>query len=332
MGRRTAPLALIGGVVALAILFVVLLIALLTRQPPGGMGELPDGSPSAPGTSVTAEPSATVGQSQVPPDTPQADATPIVAAPEGILPPGSEVVVLVDGLRIREEPSTEAALVEEVAAGQTLYVADDAAGLGPVSARGFDWYPVRYAAGYDAWPTPPSGTAEASVRGWIASGSDQGPFVELVPVACPSGDPDLATVGELTPWARLACFGDRTITVEGTYGCADCDGVVAGSFEPAWLAYPAAGHQLSPEGAWPHVVLDFHAPPDRAGDVPPAGSIIRVRVHLDDAAASDCRISHVRTGGEEVPDDRAAAELYCREQFVFEGAEILGSDPAFESG
>ena len=58
-----------------------------------------------------------------------------------------------------------------------------------------------------------------------------------------------------------------------------------------------------------------------------AGSILRVTGHFSDPAATTCVIRGVGYLESDLPAE--SAELHCREAFVVEGYEVIGSDPEF---
>ena len=63
---------------------------------------------------------------------------------------------------------------------------------------------------------------------------------------------------------------------------------------------------------------------------PPNASIVQVTAHFSDPASSTCVIHPTMEGveiGAEV--DPVIAQLWCREQFVVDAYEIIGTDPDF---
>ena len=232
-------------------------------------------------------------------------------APDDILPPASIVVVSVDTLQIRAEPGLAAAVVGTASEGDRFYVLYV---FGPVVADGLAWYRLT--------------TAGDSVL-WAAAGSGDDRYLEIVPPDCPAADPDLATLTDmLNDWDRLACFGDRQLTIEGTYGCpGGCGGTTAGDFDPGWLAFPTTFHFLWVDHPADPRSLELHFSPDFS--VPPAeGSIVRVTGHFSDPASTTCTMSTF-DGEQAIAVDPRTAELYCREQFVVDAFEVIGSDPDF---
>ena len=293
------------------------------------------GSPSS---SASASPAASVSAS-VAPSSAAASASasgapatsappPVVAAPEGLIPPGSIVRVATDGLRMREEPSTESALVDDLPVDQLLLVgfAQQRSDWGPVSAGGFAWYPVIRV---DATELPALGEGmTTSSIGWVAAGDSTEAYIQLVEPRCPARPVDLASVERMQPWEQLSCFGSEQITLEGTYGCGACGGLSPGTFEPSWLAHPMNFYLLSTDSTTQVGPFNLRFPPGGPAN-PPEGQIIRVVGHFDDPAAIGCVVS---PGEPPVPIDPAVAELYCREQFVVETIEVIGPDPEWPFG
>lgn len=131
-------------------------------------------------------------------------------------------------------------------------------------------------------------------------------YLELLPPRCEEAEPDLATLG----------------CICGLYYPADRN------FEPSWLA----GSSL----AWFEEVT-LRLPPEAGLHFPPLGSIIRTTGHFSDPASTTCVLNPAKWDSGDVaptaaegggPDPRIA-ELYCREQFVVDGYDIIGTDPDF---
>jgi hypothetical protein len=253
--------------------------------------------------------STAAGESAPPSTVPTPEPTPGFEAPAGILPPNSRAVVIVDALQVREQPGLNAAVEDTLPEGTVVELA-----LGwtdPVEVDGIDWYHVDY-----------NGALAGSVAGGV--GGDR--YLELLPPRCEGGDPDLAAL-DLTDWERLACLGSRPLTVIGTFGCYAC-GIPypRGGYEPRWLASPDTLSYLDWQGGG--VVLHF--PPEAGLNFPPNASIMRVTGHFNDPVSSTCVIRPTMDGvpiGAEV--DPVIAELWCREQFVVDAYEIIGTDPDF---
>jgi hypothetical protein len=329
---------LVVGVVLLAAVAVGLAFALLTRDGgETGMGATPSPTPTETADPTdTPEPTESPAETDNPTDTPAPaptetpipGPTPAVQAPSNILPPGSVARVVVDGLRIRDEPTTGGAASGTLARGDLVEIG---AGiyLGPIEADGYTWYPVVGLAAREL-PPPSDGVLERDHDkvGWVAASSGGSQHLELLPPRCVDGDPDLALLDALTAWERLACFGDRELTFEGTHGCGGCGGFAAGTFEPGWLAYPMSGYPISVNPQERIGPFGFRLAPDGPAE-PEGGAILRVTGRFDHPAARGCTVA---PGDPPEPADAGAAELYCRSMFVVESYEVIGFDENFPFG
>jgi hypothetical protein len=237
-----------------------------------------------------------------------------------MLPPNSIVVVAVDGLQLRAEPGLSAAVTGAAVAGDQFKVQG---WFGPVEVDGLDWYRLGPATAGD-------------LDAWAAAGSGADRYLEVVPPSCPV-DPDFTTLLNMaSEWDRLACFGDRSWTLEGTFSCGVCDGTMAGDFEPFWLAWPLGGSFLwaeYPTGTGPDYQagigpLVMRTPEDSGVELPVPGSIVRVTGHFSDPASTTCTVVTF-IGEQATPVDQRTAELYCREQFVVDALEVIGTDPNY---
>lgn len=298
-------------------------------------------APSA-GASPVASSEASVGPlptaSALPTPTPTAGPTtgPDTGSAE-VLVPGSAVTVAIAELNLRETPSTSGKRVAILKRGTVLLVspADQRSfGWGPVRANSYRWYPVIVAAAPHVsgklapLPSSPLDFSEVPVSGWIAAGGGAEPFVTSLPPRCPT-TVDLVNVEAMLPAERLACFGEA-ITLEGTFGCGGCGGVVLGTFVPEWLASPLQFDFLSVNPADRFGPLALHFAPDGPSR-PAAGSIIRVTVHLDDPRATSCTMVD-GIDADATPVDPRTAVLACRERFVVERYDVIGTDPDFPFG
>jgi hypothetical protein len=224
--------------------------------------------------------------------------------PAGVLPPGSRAVVRLDGLRIRQQPGLAATVTDTLDAGTIVNIS----GLGPWHVDALDWYAVD--------------TGEPVRFGYAAAGVKGVSYLELLPARCPDGVPGRATLVGLTAWERLTCLRDQSLTITGTFGCPVCGEFVPGSYEPSWLASPMNLNYIG----WPDT-LTLHFDPAVELDRAPNASMVRVTGHFSDPASTTCVIQG--PGEPPVPIDPVIAELYCREQFVVESIEVIGSDPDF---
>jgi hypothetical protein len=299
--QRAAGVGLTVSALALFGIAVLIGWAIVTGLPPtAGVGPSTEPSASAtPSAAARATPTSEPTATTVP--------TPAFMAPDDILPPRSRAAVTLDGLRVREQPGLNAAVVDTLPAGTVI---DVTGWWGPIVVDGIDWYSVFY-----------DGRRKS---GYAAAGSDGNRYLELLPPRCEDGEPDLAALLRITEWEQLACFGDRSLTVTGTYGCLVCGSYMPGRYEPMWLAFPGL---LSYLGSSPDAVLTLHFPPEAGLESPPNASIVRVTGHFNDPTSTTCVVE--APGEPVVSVDPAIAELYCREQFVVDAYEIIGTDPDF---
>lgn len=293
----------------------------------------------SPGTSVAGSPP--LSGSAPPPSTgPSAEPSASPGPPSAfqVLPPGSAIEVRVAELNLRRQPTTSARRVELLGRGDLLVVSPSdfvIAGYGPIESDGYTWYPVIKVdvvdgdGELDPLPTHPIPIGAELVSGWVAIDDGKDRFVRQVAPRCPT-TVDLANVSGMLPAERLACFG-APIVLEGTFGCGGCGGAIAGEFEPNWLASPMNFDFLSEDISVQFGPLGLRFRPTGPAR-PEPGSIIRVTVHVDDARSSRCSIKEMGDGDVLVPVDPATAVFFCREQLVVDSYEVLGTDPAFESG
>jgi hypothetical protein len=251
-----------------------------------------------------------------PVETPPVVPMPVVTVPAGILPPGSQATVQVDGLRLRHEPSTTAAVISMLAKGDTVTIAR---GLSaefpqPLIVQGVYWYEIRL----DADPT---------TSGWVAAAEGGTTFLTLSsPTTCEDLQAATVTLAKLIQagsWHRLACLGDTPVTITGVIDYHSQGGLKRGTFEPAWLIdlYPA--QTLTPEETVTqdlHDTLDMVVPPGGPA-VQGRGTIVRVTGHFDDLASTTCVIEPVPKIG---TFWEGAATLVCREQFVVTAVQKTG--------
>ena len=328
--RPTRPLAIGVGVLALAT--AVLSVIFFTRGQQPTAAESPTLEPSAtPTTSESVAPSGTPAAALPSPSaaaTAAPTASPGIALPEGLLPAGSVITVTGDGVRIRGEPSTDAAIVTAMSAGDVAYLEDEV--TGPIQADGYDWYPIQYADGEDVWPwmdLAPDGL----VTGWIAAGNDAERFVELAHVSCATEPPTLEVLAfELTAWERLVCLSGTTITVDASDFCnqeefGGCGGTTPGA-QPAWLADQTQHRPMVLPGnhLYPYVLVAI--PPDLVPEyreLPPS-RVLRITLHVDDPAAATCVLGGPDDEGR--PSNPDAVRVWCQERLVLESFEDIAEN------
>jgi hypothetical protein len=304
-------------------------------------GSLPSSDATFAPPSAAATGEATIGPSEAAPSSAPGEtaaATPSVrptTAARGVFAPGSAYQVSVAGLKVREQPSTSAKEVATLPTGSVVVISPSdgiSFGWGPVKANGYTWYPVIQVAApsagtLPALPSQPVDLTSSHVTGWAAAGDATEPYLTPVAARCPS-KVNLTNVNGMLPAERLACFGTKSFTLQGTFGCGGCGGAVQGTYTPEWLAFPLEFNFLSvkPETRVGPIALRF--PPDGPA-LPAAGSIIKVTVHVDDARSSTCSLTEVDVKGNDAPVNHASGVLYCRERLVVESYDILGTDPNF---
>jgi len=222
---------------------------------------------------------------------------------------------MVDHLRIRDTPSLAGKVLATLDQWSRLQISSNPTSLGPVTADGYDWYLVLYEA------------ITGETFGWAAAGDPATPFLATLKPRC-----DKRAGVILTEYEQLACLGSGPVTIEGTYGCGGCGGFAAGTFQPPWLADPINGvYTLRAKPGQGIGQIDMHKQPDAGIELPAEGAILRVMGHFDDAAASTCFIAPLE-GEVSVPADERATLLYCRERFVIDSFEQIGTDPSFPPG
>jgi hypothetical protein len=287
-------------------------------------------APSAP-ASASATASASAASAEPSGDPSQAAGPdPVVPPPDDVLPPGSVARVTVDGLRVREGPTTASELVASLPSGELVAIGRShvSPNLGPVQADGFTWYPVGVL-GISELPVVPHPPLEdPGAIGWVAGGDAGGAFLELVAARCTDAEPSLEVLQSLLPWEQLACYGNRTLTIEGILGCGGCGGFIPGLFEPVWLAYPESLDLLSVEPQDRLGPFQLWFPPDV--ERPEVASVLRVTGHFDDPTAAECSIAFGEPDPQ--PIDATTAVHSCRAKFVVESFEVLGTDEDFPFG
>lgn len=261
---------------------------------------IPDVGDTSPSPTPSASPSTT------PPAVPASD----------LLPPYSVVRVL-EELELREGPGTGGPALATIAAGQSVWILGSGE-FGPVTIEGATYYPAMYALNFAGWPAGVDG----GFQGWVPTERDGLPLVELVPVTCPALDAlRPAVLAGMTAWARLTCYGNQEIVLEGTW-IGGSGGIWPWEGEPAWLVPPDVERGVSDADAAFSFVL---AP----GVVVPAalesgGGGVRITGHFDDPAAATCVIN---AGEPMVEQPAESVYLFCRERFVVTNVELAPPQP-----
>lgn len=245
---------------------------------------------------------------------PSLDATPAPSAtaslaPElpAVLPPFSLVRTLTD-LPLHREHDPDAPIEATIPAGEIVMV-QIAESFGPVTVAGDTWYPVAWSPGYNEWPAGPA----AGFAGWIAVAHDGASAVAVVDPRCPEGEPTVASLQGMLGWERLACLGEREITLKGSW-LEGAGGIVPFTVEPAWLQ---SDERAIADAA---AQVTFVVAPD--ADVPatiPAGAIVTIVGHHDDPAGRTCSIDLEGAVAQE------PAHLFCREIFVVTSIRLVNA-------
>jgi len=224
---------------------------------------------------------------------------------------------MVEGLRVRDKPSLTAKVLASLPKGTRVLISGNPSFLGPVVADGYAWYIVSHR----EVETDPS----TEILGFAAAGAAATPLMATARPRCE----DTAQV-ILTAYEQLACYSNGILTLEGTYGCGGCGGFAPGTFEPGWLANPLFPPLpvLTAKPGKGIGRIDIHFVSDGELEYPVEGSILRVVGHYNDSAASSCRIAP-GVEGEQVEADSRAAILYCRERFVVDSYEQIGTDAGY---
>jgi hypothetical protein len=244
---------------------------------------------------------------------------PVVTVPAGILPPGSQAIVAVDGLRLRSNPSTTAAVRSTLGKGDTVTIVHSIEVPLPVIAEDMSWYMVE--------PVP----GDLATSGWVSAGEGGNPYLTLSsPSTCEDLQAATVTLAQLIQagsWHRLACLGDTPVTISGVIDFHCQGGLRSGIYEPAWLVDWCPTQTITPAEAVTqefHDTLDMVAAPGGPA-VQPRGTIVRVTGHFADAAAKDCVIT---PGHDDYGSDWAfwegAVPLVCQEQFAITELEKTG--------
>ena len=218
-------------------------------------------------------------------------------------------------LRIRSEPRIADDSIKHeplLDVGDRLLILD-----GPVVANDYEWYEVmawRPGNLYASWPV-----------GWVARGDHDGtPWLAAMVDACPKGTITMRIVADLHPQERVACFGDRPLTlrayVTGSADGAPCtaEADVACAEGPAWLTdrggWSAGADTLvdTPSIGGPRLAFDPNGTVS-ASDIPP-GAMVDLGGAFDHPAARDCRPGPAGPGAE--PLTTSVARLSCRARFV----------------
>jgi hypothetical protein len=316
-------MAMVIGVIVLAVLATILLVMLLTRD--DGTASI-SGSPS-PSASATASASGSSSPDASPSGTPAATASAdLPDQPD--LAADTVVATTVANLTVRGAPGLGAERLGTLEDGALSFVAG-----GPTDADGFRWYPIS------GLGLPPNSGCAGDPEtdpfncpiwfGWVAAASESGePWLVQHDLACPE-EPLTAENLALgrTALELLACFGSEPITFRGWWPeipeDAGLGGACAFQGEPSgWLLCQNINYNLilaDDTEDFFGVGVSVSIDPSTDATMPERGTWVEVRVHFDDPAAQSC--------GE---DADAASELEaqqivlgCRAEMALEEAQAV---------
>jgi hypothetical protein len=319
------PLAMIIGVVVLAVLTAILAAMVLTRG---------DGTASASAT-PSPSPSASASASGSPSSnaSPSASTAPTASANLPVQPDlagDSVVATTVANLTVRAAPGLSGERLGSLDNGSLSFVAG-----GPTDADGFRWYLVS------GLGLPPNSGCAADLEtdpyncpiwfGWVAAASESGePWLVEQDIACPE-EPYTAENLALgrTALERLSCIGPDPFTFRGYWpeipedaglgGACTAEGTPSG-----WLICQNINYNtiVIDEGEDIFGVgLKVSIDPETDATMPDRGTWVAVRVHLDDPAAQQCGEDAVGASAEERTPEQIV--LACRSEAVLEEAQAV---------
>jgi hypothetical protein len=275
----------------------------------------PQPSPSATAT-IEGTPSAEPTATPVPSPTPPATNAPTV---------GGVVQIVVTDLSLRDAPALDAERQGGLHGdGTPAYVV-----AGPVLADGYEWYQL---AGLGIPPnsgcvTPPPEALDECPNwlGWVAGREEGGAYwIEPTSLVCPESPMNMETLAVARGSVeRLACHGDRPITVRGWWPELPdgLGGACAGADHPSgWLYCQNINHgsllvdETEPFGG---LGLTVNLDPDAGVTMPERGQWIEIDGHFDDPAAQGCDEA-AASGGDTDDPDRIV--LTCRTHLVVDSA------------
>jgi hypothetical protein len=243
-----------------------------------------------------------------PPTTPEV--TPAPATTPIALAPGSLVEVLFPGVNFYLTPDRNGDMLSDLPHGERLWIVD-----GPTPAGGESWYRVQWQ------PTP----TYDGIPGWMPDTLDGHPVVEPVALRCPSSIRDVVDLVDLVAAERLACFGDRPITLGPVTLRGGVDKTSPATGSPAWLADSATIAMFGSAG--PQGVegpLLVRAEPDLA--TLPLDTWLEITGHFDDPAAAGCQRSWTGDAGSTPSPETTAEQVFsCREQFVITAVRTVAA-------
>lgn len=259
---------------------------------------------------------------QFEPDPDAQESTPSPVASTALAPGGIVQAVDTD-IVVRSTPGlgTDSEIYPETISTPTLaYVF-----AGPVPMDGYDWFQV-VPADLSYLPSPYG-------LGWVAAGSRDGaPWIAAATPNCP--EPTLDGIVELSGTARLACFADQPLTLEGILGGCSATSAMTDGSDIATLALPWSGEcYLQTFDCCPQVEPYAGGMAIQLGDgvelpTDAEGRSARVTGHFDDAASASCEVAgdswiDARLEPVGLAPPAGWGEYLCRMEFVVTGLELI---------
>jgi hypothetical protein len=284
----------VRSVIALGVILVIGLAAC------GGGTPTPSASSDPASPSLPADASAAASEiASAAPSAAPASAAATAPVEPVVIQTDTLIEIIVTDLIVRSAPGVDPA-GSTILAGRLTTVDRAYVVAGPVDASGYAWYQVGPLLRPDGSSAP---------FGWIAAASREGEaWVRRIEPSCPAAA-ELAGVLDLQPLERLACFGDRSLTLTGPQVACGAGGG-PWTWEPSWLmGIGGCGLAIDASDA-----LLVRVPPGGSGLDGSAPAT--VSGHFDDAAAAGCTVTTADPAFPAPGPDEAV--LICRTEFVVE--------------
>lgn len=282
-------------------LVVTILLVVACGSPTGTADAPSSGATDSAPASGTALPSTALPSATAPPASP---------TPHAIATAGSGATTVVDGVRVRSEPSVDEASLKYtplLPRGSDLFIID-----GPVVVSGYDWWQVV--------PTESTGLSGPGY-GWVAAASREGePWIEAKALDCPAPPNDISALASLSDGIALACFAREPITVRVRLLSCECD-VDGPAWDPEWLGLIYEPILLvDPAVTKPPAAQDWfvmHIDPAAGIGPVPVGQVADVTGMFDHPAAKGC----LEPGPDDTPTEPSLA---CRFVFAVTDLKVVG--------
>jgi hypothetical protein len=311
---------MILGVGVLALLAGAVIAILLGERDGDGVGGSPGASASS---SATADGSASASPSASTSATPSASAS-SSSAPVS-LTVGDFVEPAVEGVTLRETPSTTGARIGTLAGGSVNYVVE-----GPVAADGYTWYrfsaPGLPPSSGCTTPVPTSPLSCPMWFGWAAVQDPADGTAWFVPtdVECPDPATETDEFLRIERWLPVGCYGSTELTFTAWYAELPEGGVEPGDCDVdpavAWLYCPEFAYEsvwTSPDEPAAHHGL--YIDPESGVTMPARGQWLRIRGAFDHPDAPLCADADRQFRPEDPNPELAAFD--CRAHFVLRAVE-----------